>query len=181
SARALARSDGRDGARPRSPAAGRSVPVMTVSFDVGPRQWVQDVDRIADIQAISRPARHCRPRVKVEPLSVVRREQRVDGIAPARPRAAERAAVAGRQVAGSGALHQPAAPPDNRLRAPRGDAGDTATRDSTAWWRLRGPNGECDGPDRTLVRSRGSGSPGPGAAEHVVAPAEWCAFSHRPP
>ena len=54
---------------------------MTVSFDVGPRQWVQDVDRIADIQAISRPARHCRPRVKVEPMSVVHREQRVDGIA----------------------------------------------------------------------------------------------------
>jgi len=54
---------------------------MTVFFDVGPRQWMQDVDRIADIQAISRPARHCRPRVKVEPLSVVRREQRVDGIA----------------------------------------------------------------------------------------------------
>ena len=42
---------------------------------------MQDVDRIADIQAISRPARHCRPRVQVEPLSVVQREQRVDGIA----------------------------------------------------------------------------------------------------
>ena len=54
---------------------------MIVFFDVRPRQWVQDVDRIADIQAISRPARHCRPRVKVEPLSVVHREQRVDGIA----------------------------------------------------------------------------------------------------
>jgi len=50
-------------------------------FDVGPRQWMQDVDRIADIQAISRPARHCRPRVQVEPLSVVRRAQRGDGIA----------------------------------------------------------------------------------------------------
>jgi len=49
--------------------------------DVGLRQWVQDVDRIGDIEAISRPARHCRPRVKVEPLSVVPREQRVDGIA----------------------------------------------------------------------------------------------------
>jgi hypothetical protein len=49
-------------------------------FDVGPRQWVQDVDRIRDIEAISRPAGHRRPRVNVEPLSVVRREQRVDGI-----------------------------------------------------------------------------------------------------
>ena len=54
---------------------------MTVFFDVRPRQWVQDVDRIADIQAISRPARHRRPRVNGEPLNVVRREQRVDGIA----------------------------------------------------------------------------------------------------
>src|SRR2546421_8887248 len=100
---------------------------------------------------------------------------------PAPRRAAERAAVVGRQVAGSGALHQPVAPPDNPLRAPRDDGGDTATRDSTAWWGLRGPNGEGDGPDRTLVRNRESGSPGPGAVEHVVEPAEWCAFSHRPP
>jgi hypothetical protein len=42
---------------------------------------MQDVDRIADIQAIARPARHRRPRVNVEPLNVVRRQQRVDGIA----------------------------------------------------------------------------------------------------
>ncbi len=47
---------------------------MTVFFDVRPRQWVQDVDRIADIEAVSQPARHRRPRVNVEPLSVVPRE-----------------------------------------------------------------------------------------------------------
>jgi hypothetical protein len=38
---------------------------------------VQDVDRIGDIEAVSRPARHRRPRVKVEPLSIVRRAQRI--------------------------------------------------------------------------------------------------------
>jgi len=32
---------------------------------------MQDVDRIGDIQALSQPAGHRRPRVKVEPLSVV--------------------------------------------------------------------------------------------------------------
>jgi len=49
---------------------------------------MQNVDRIGDIEAVSRPGRHCRPRVKIEPLSVVRREQRVDGIA--RPRGGRR-------------------------------------------------------------------------------------------
>ncbi len=47
---------------------------------------MQHVDRPADVQAFSQPARHRRSRVQVKPLRVMLRSQRVDGIAGHRRR-----------------------------------------------------------------------------------------------
>jgi hypothetical protein len=41
---------------------------------------MQDIDRPTHVQALSEPARRCRPRVKVEPQRVVPRAEDIDGI-----------------------------------------------------------------------------------------------------
>ena len=41
---------------------------------------MQDVDRVAQIEALPQPGRACRPRVEAEPLRVVLRSERLDRI-----------------------------------------------------------------------------------------------------
>jgi hypothetical protein len=44
------------------------------------RERVQDVDRVADIQALAEPKGHGGPRVQDEPLRLVQRLQKFHGI-----------------------------------------------------------------------------------------------------
>src|SRR2546423_1840403 len=55
--------------------AGSGAPPRSLS-----RERMKDVDRVADVEALSEPARHRRACVDAQPLRVVPRAQRVDGV-----------------------------------------------------------------------------------------------------
>jgi len=95
--------------------------------------------------------------------------------------AAARRAAADHRDTGTSGRRPILARPDSPPRAPHGGAGDRAWRDWTTWSALRGPSDGRDAPDRTVVRTPGSGSPCPDGGAPAATPAEWSGSAPRPP
>ena len=122
---------------------------------------MQDVERVAQIQALAQPDGHAVRAWRRSPCASCCARSAWTGSAGT--------AAGGRDVGKQPAVRSPELQarrravdrPDSPPRAPRGGAGDRATRGSTAWSGPRAPSDGRDGPGRTAARSPGSGSPGP--------------------
>src|SRR5436189_3094339 len=90
-------------------------------------------------------------------------------------------AEAARPGGGTGARRRAVDRPGSPLRERRGGGGDTARRDSRAWWGPLGPSDGCDGPGRTALRSPGTDSRGLDGEALSATPAESCVSGPRPP
>ena len=87
---------------------------------------------------------------------------------PAPQQATAPRAAGGRRASGTAAPRRACARPETPPRGRPGDAGDTAARDSTAWWGPHAPSGEDDAHGRSGHHSPGSGSRGPDAEAPAV-------------